>query len=119
MKKIILIISFLSNACFATIFSGAEVIHPLKCSSKFSSSLGVEVRLQIITQALSPQYNIRSIVLVTKAIAPNAKFVETQLSQYEQTAYNAIFVGKNIKVELDKDVFKADLSLGSNSYFCQ
>jgi hypothetical protein len=119
MKKIMFALIVITNVSFATVISGAQVLHTLKCSSNIIPTVGSEVGLQVTTQALAPQYSVRAIALTTKAIVPNAKVVTTQLKQNVQTAYNATFVGKNVKVELDKGALKAELTLGAISYSCK
>ena len=120
MKNALLILTLttFSQFSFASMRAGGPVEYGLKCLSR-NPSVGSQVGLIVTTAALAPQYNVRGIALTTKAIAPNAKVNKTALNQVEQTAYNATFASKGIKVQLDKGNFQAVLNLGSMEYFCK
>jgi hypothetical protein len=47
---------------------------------------------------------------------PQAKFV---LKEVSQTAYNAVFSGKSIKVEIDKSPLEASVFVGDAEYLCK
>ncbi|MGZ3787826.1 MAG: hypothetical protein ACXVLQ_04850 [Bacteriovorax sp.] len=119
MKKLIFSLLVISNVSFAAAVPGAQMLHTLKCSSTIIPLVGSQVGLQVITQALAPEINVRGISLTTKALVANAETKVTPLKQESQTAYNAIFSGKNVKVLLDKNTFTAELSLGAISYTCK
>lgn len=120
MKKTILTLSLIavSQLSFASMSAGGEINHTLRCASR-NPSIGSQVALVVTTAALAPQYNVRGIALTTKAIAPNAKVNITQLKEANQTAYNATFAAKGVKVQLDKGTMAATLNLGTVEYSCR
>lgn len=120
MKKLILSLFVISNASFATVaVSGAQTFHNLKCSTSIITTLGSEVSLQVTTQALAPQYSVRTISVSTKPIYPIGLAQTIALKEESQNAYNAVFEGKDIKVLLDKSTFSAELNLGAITYTCK
>ena len=120
MKKLAITLLLLANASFATtMISGAQTLHALKCSSKIIPFVPVQVSLNIITQALAPQYSVRAITLNIKTMVPNAKTSTTALKQDNQNAYFATFTAENVKVSLDKSTFKATLIDGDIEYSCK
>ena len=122
MKKTILTLSLIafSQLSFGQrLTSGAMVFHPLKCVSKIIPLIGSQVSLNVTTQALAPQYNVRGMTLTTKALLPNAELVSTVLTQVDQTAYDATFRARGVSAQLDKGTFTAILNLGAIEYTCK
>ena len=55
------------------------MVHEFSCES-VHRLLGVGYSLEITTQALAPQYNTRSITVITNVIYPNSKPIRHELS---------------------------------------
>ncbi len=120
MKTLVFSLLVLSNVSFAASkIAGNPVAHTLKCKANFIPFIGSDVNLKVTTQALAPEYSVREISVSQKALAPDAKAVVTTLKQASQTAYNATFKAKGIKVLLDKSAMTAELSLGAIDYVCK
>jgi len=120
MKMTLLSLLLLSNVSFAAgKIAGNPKTTTLSCKTPIIPTIGSDVKLKVVTQALAPQYSVREISVVTKAVLPNAKPVETLLKQSSQDAYNATFKAKGVKVQLDKSAMTADLTLGAIEYTCK
>lgn len=99
---------------------GAPVKQALKCSA-IRAPKSLAVKLELIRAAVNPQYNIRGATVTKMKFDPangnpQAKFV---LKEVSQTAYNAVFTSKDIRVEIDKSPLKANVFVGDAEYLCK
>jgi hypothetical protein len=86
---------------------GQPNTHELDCISTHHA-VGVGASLEITTQALSPQYNVRGITLAERVVYPGAQPRKTELKQIRQDMESADFgadsdAGDRIEVRYEKN----------------
>ncbi len=98
---------------------GAPVKQVLACKA-IRAPKNLSVKLELMRAAVSPQYNIKGATLVKTKFDPANGNPQTKsvLTQESQTAYNATFVSKDVKVEIEKSPLQAVVKLGIAEYIC-
>jgi hypothetical protein len=120
MKAIIFSFLVLSQMSYAIERAGGSNTQTLKCKTSTIETIGSDVTLKLtFISGVAPQYRVKSIDLTQKALIKLATAKTTKLKQDSQTAYNATFTAKDIKVELDKANNTAVLNLGAIEYNCK
>lgn len=93
---------------------GGRIVHEFECDAPHSDEgmiAGVGYHLSCQTQAVAPQYSVRSCSLSSHPVVPNARERDIPLKQSSQDAKTAIFDGKDVEVILNKATFEAVVRL--------